>query len=357
MGNRNATGGLTDKLWPAGPLLPDRLWPAGFMLVESQFGSHLYGTQTPDSDLDIKGVYVPRGRDLILQQAPATSQTYKTKIGSGRNTSADVDAEYFTLQAFIDQLDKGEMQALDLLFAPRSFWCVSTNIWEEIQSNRSRLLHRSATPFIEYCKKQAAKYGLKGSYIAALKGVLEVLSGLNDTDRLWQYGSSDREVLKTIEHVSFIRIQNPKLNNSTEYLQVRGIKVDLNATVSYARKIFQKQLDVYGERARKAEQNDGVDWKAISHAIRACWQAEELLLTGFITFPLPRASELVRIKQGLVPYREAEEMIERGVERVKTAETRSALPERIDLAFWEDFVVTHYGKVIQGELRACGKLS
>ena len=38
-------------------------------LVVTVHGSHLYGTSTPSSDRDYKGVHLPSGRELVLQRA------------------------------------------------------------------------------------------------------------------------------------------------------------------------------------------------------------------------------------------------------------------------------------------------
>ena len=39
------------------------------LIVEMRFGSHLYGTDTATSDLDLKGVYLPSAREILLQRA------------------------------------------------------------------------------------------------------------------------------------------------------------------------------------------------------------------------------------------------------------------------------------------------
>jgi len=36
-------------------------------IVQIKFGSHLYGTETPASDLNIKGVCIPTAHDILLQ--------------------------------------------------------------------------------------------------------------------------------------------------------------------------------------------------------------------------------------------------------------------------------------------------
>jgi predicted nucleotidyltransferase len=45
------------------------------LIVEMRFGSHLYSTATPLSDLDYKGVELPDGRDILLQRVQGHDQS------------------------------------------------------------------------------------------------------------------------------------------------------------------------------------------------------------------------------------------------------------------------------------------
>lgn len=81
-------------------------------------------------------------------------------------------------------------------------------------------------------------------------------------------------------------------------------------------------------RAKLAESNDGIDWKATMHAVRIAAEAKELLLTGAITFPRPEAERLIQIRTGQVPYKEVEELIEKGLADIKDAETHSTLSNK-----------------------------
>jgi predicted nucleotidyltransferase len=38
------------------------------LIVNMRFGFHLYGIDMPDSDLDLKGVYLPEAHDILLQR-------------------------------------------------------------------------------------------------------------------------------------------------------------------------------------------------------------------------------------------------------------------------------------------------
>lgn len=100
---------------------------------------------------------------------------------------------------------------------------------------------------------------------------------------------------------------------------------------------------LYGERARLAQENEGIDWKAISHAYRCCQQLRELAQTGEIKFPLFCADFLKRIKKGKIPYsliqQELPELMESATDMVKFS---TFLPDEPDYNFWERFVLAVY---------------
>ncbi|MEI6702620.1 MAG: nucleotidyltransferase domain-containing protein, partial [Deltaproteobacteria bacterium] len=74
----------------------------GFKIVQMKVGSHLYGTATPESDIDIKVVYIPSARDILLQRvSPVVSESRPKRRGE-KNTSADTDCESFSLQRYLD---------------------------------------------------------------------------------------------------------------------------------------------------------------------------------------------------------------------------------------------------------------
>ena len=56
-----------------------------------------------------------------------------------------------------------------------------------------------------------------------------------------------------------------------------------------------------------------MDWKALSHSVRAIRQQEELLETGRLVFPLRDRGEILRIKKGGLSFQETEGVITRGL--------------------------------------------
>jgi len=110
------------------------------LIVELRFGSHLYGTATERSDLDVKAVYLPPGRDILLQRVRANL----TEPAAGQ-----VDRETFSLQRYLGLVAEGQMVALDMLFAPDSAMLrPPAPLWREIQANTGRLVTRRALAFV-----------------------------------------------------------------------------------------------------------------------------------------------------------------------------------------------------------------
>ena len=64
-----------------------------------QAGSHLYGTNIPNSDRDFKAVHIPGYKDILMGSGrPVISTSTGTKTSN--NTAADTDHESFSVGQF-----------------------------------------------------------------------------------------------------------------------------------------------------------------------------------------------------------------------------------------------------------------
>jgi hypothetical protein len=133
------------------------------------------------------------------------------------------------------------------------------------------------------------------------------------------------------------------------HLEVCGRKMPFTSAIKAARDIAQRMVDEYGQRALQAERHEGIDWKALSHAMRVGREALELFATGRITFPLPYAAEILAIKRGEVRYQYGAETIDQLLVDVEAAALSSPLREEPDQDFIDDLVVKAYSaKVVEG---------
>lgn len=310
-------------------------------IVNIKFGSHLYGTATPQSDLDFKGVYVPCARDILLQRVKGTVSEHRQKAEREKNLPGEIDRDSYSLQRFLGLAAEGQTVALDILFAPE--WAMPeppAPEWQEIVANRSRLLTRKSAAFLGYCRQQANKYGIKGSRVAAARNALALLSDLEAAHgTAAKLGDFAAEVGKLQgDHSALVDIEVANRTNTIRHWDVCGRKMPFTVSVKAAREVMQRLVDEYGQRALQAERQEGIDWKALSHAVRVGYQALELLGTGRVTFPLPNATHILAIKKGERCYQEVGAEIERLLVDVEAAAKISTLPAEPDHAWIEDFV-------------------
>ena len=329
-------------------------------IIEIKFGSHLYGTNTKNSDLDIKGIYLPEAKDILLNKIKSTIQSTRSKKHGERNTKNDIDCEYLSLCRFLELLAQGQTMALDMLFSPE-FKETENVILLEIYNNRHRILNKNVNAFVGYAKKQAAKYGIKGSRMEALQQICNLFNELVDSghrhSKLYEIRNkieiliNNNKNLVSLEKtplIEIIMLPDPDKILNQPHLHVCGRKVHLSKNIQEAYKIFKNILNEYGHRSKMAHLEDGIDWKALSHAVRVNNEAIELLKTGNITMPRPDALLLKKIKTGKLKYEKVSKLIETGLVDLMKAKEESTLNEVPDQDFIDNLLVNVYKDIIKG---------
>lgn len=312
-------------------------------LVRVQHGSHLYGTNTPASDLDFKSVHIPSGEAIILQRAENVIDRRVKASDTVKNTADDIDDQSYSLQKFFGMLAVGDTVATEILFAPSPVFADPD--WAEIQEIGRSLVNRQCRGFVGYCRRQAAKYGIKGSRMAACEDIVALLTAAIDKHGTIANVGIVADELATFcagHEFSAVEIITSQAGTEVPHLEVVDRKVPYTASLKTALDIYAKVFDNYGARARAAKLNEGIDWKAVSHAVRVARQAIELLSTGRITFPRPDAAELLAIKLGEIPYSIVSEQLEALVAEVEEVALTSPLPEKSNHSLIDRTVLRYY---------------
>lgn len=312
-------------------------------------GSHLYGLNTPESDMDYKGIYIPSMEDMILGNVKDSINLSSNKSNE-KNTSSDVDYEVYSLQKFMKLLSKGEMVAFDMLFAPdelieyydkygQIMTNPKTNPFYQIRQNYHLFIHSDMKAYLGYCRKQAAKYGIKGSRLSDLRKVVEVVDelferGVLSSDRLEQYVDQ----LPTTEHCY----------REGQVYVVLGKQHQLTTNIYEFHDRIHDAFKKYGDRAHRAEQNDGVDWKAVSHAFRAGYQLLDLFQFGKMILPLneSRKKLILSIKLGERNWVDVKQDLEDLLDRVENEANRSDLQKYPDYDKIDQFTLNLISKTL-----------
>jgi hypothetical protein len=300
------------------------------IIVKMKFGAHLYGTATSDSDVDYKGIFMPTKDEVLLGRIPK-SHNYSTGKDESKNTKSDIDVEIYSLHYFIKLACDGQTVAMDMLHAPKDMILQSSNIWKAIINNRHKFYTKNLKSFIDYARRQASKYGIKGSRINAALQILELLKKEDSSKKM-------REIWDELPRIEHCYDIVPDPNGMRQY-QVCGKSFQESATIGYVIPILEKFYNDYGRRARSAAENKNIDWKAISHALRAAYQTKEILIENNLIFPLKMAPFLMKVKQGKFDYlTEVAPVLESLMEEVEELSLSSTLPETVDRKFWDQLI-------------------
>lgn len=314
------------------------------LLYLTRFGSHLYGTDTEDSDEDFKGLFLPN-KTMMLLGDRCKSLSYHSGDDVSRNTSDDLDIELWSIQYYLENLGKGETNSIDLLF---SFTNPSEIVYYDQQlhvlfNNPLRFFDpKNCNAFIGYAIGQAKKYGIKGSRLGIIKQIYEWLEEVaNDfylTTKLYYLKDA---LLNKFYDPSYCF---EKEENGEKALVICG-KVHLNSiTFDEFYNRIKREYDKYGDRAKKAENNEGIDWKALSHAVRSLDQMTELLIFGKIKYPLFTSHQLKQIKNGEHSFKEVEDIITTKLEDVQYLQEMSTIQGKKDNKLVRNLILNLYNE-------------
>lgn len=328
-------------------------------LFSCLYGSRLYGTQTPTSDLDLKHVYLPELNDMLLGKQLSNKVKKTNTVKNTRNSADDVDEEFIPVQVFARDFMMGQTYALELAFAvdgthaEQRLYCYSEMFgfddesyrWFQttgdiaflpfyrfVRELRGMFLTSNIKALMGYAVNQASLYSFKGERLNAAREVLEILKELELADETARLGAHAEDA-----RWKSLAVKYPKYFKVTEYDigdgQMRPCFTLLEKTLPFTNdirmsyKVVKNLVDKYGTRADAASA-DNVDWKATMHALRIVDEGLQLLEHQVMLFPFEQAyvDRLLSIKRGEVPLEEVKAELDEKLERLKTLEHDHLMP-------------------------------
>lgn len=312
----------------------------GELLYATLHGSTLYGTNTSDSDIDIKGIYLPSLKSVITDSYPRTVSLLPVKGKDEKNKAGDIEITLYSLQEFLKMSMEGETISIDLLNSINTYCCmfVDSRVFKLFDSHEL-FYTKNMKAFLGYAKRQTAKYGMKGSRLAGLKEVRDACEPWLCTDiESSSYRLKDFYSLLPVNEFCFF-VEKPEMT----YYSILDALYQPNMTVKEFKELVQKKWDSYGERSRKAMENEGVDWKACSHALRAAYQLIEIYTTGEVKYPLEHREQLLRVKLGQIDFNTFGALLDFKIKKAEHLATLSSYPEKVDKWYWDGYLLECYG--------------
>lgn len=319
-------------------------------ISQVRHGSHLYGLDTIDSDVDYKGIFLPTFEEMVTGTA---KHEFRSSTGPehSKNSPGDVDTVYFSLQKFISMACNGDLVTLDYLHVNDENLISSSLAWRYIVANRSKFYTKNMKSSLGFMRKMIAKYSADDIRAAAIQQVLVALKEVivHSPGSRMDHAMSTYETLQDIaeKYPKYVRVFDGVCSGvqavETKILEVCGAKYHFTATVEYVADAVQKKYDWVKQQQLNPQDNNKINWSTVSHMLRAGYQLSEIYETGDLKYPLKNKEFLLAVKQGNLDFfTQVAPELERLYDKVETLAKNSNLPETVDHEFWNNFIVDVY---------------
>jgi hypothetical protein len=315
-------------------------------LFKCLYGSHLYGCATPKSDKDYKGIFLFSLDELIRRKADNVQWKDEEK---------NEEHEMYYAKRYIDLLSGGQTVAYSMLFAPDNMILETSAAWEFLRLNKHRVVSKMLKPFVGYARSQAQKYSIKGEKLSTLDMIIQDLQYLeqHSLHRVPNHIMSPYwdHMVQHYDGKPGVRFWvDTKGGVDTRLMEVCGRSFGETTAIKNWLEPLINLRKTYGSRALEAKESNGMDLKALYHAVRICSEMNEILKDGTITYPRPEAELLMDIRTGKLTNGEISCIIDKLMEEGDALFLTSKLPEKSDTEFLESWYVGAQTLAIEKEL-------
>ena len=297
-------------------------------------GSWLYGLNTPESDIDLKAIYLPSAKQLVRGEA---LKTYNYK-----NDELDIEIEIKSVSSFLKSAASCDTNCVDLLHAPDEMVLFETDLWKSIKSYKSGLYAKNMKGIVGYIKVHSKKYTSKIDRLNEMKKVLKLCKS-GDYDTIPNFPKVE-DIANGInwKDYKYVKVVDSVKEGEQKYLEVCGKKYIFIWNIDQLIYAMVTEINRYGERSNKGV-DKGIDSKSLSHALRVLLQLKEIVTTKGLQFPLRDADYVKAVKRGEVTdVEEVLSKIDYLYEECMNYLEESDLPDEVDVSQMESIVEEYY---------------
>jgi hypothetical protein len=289
-------------------------------ILEVRVGSHLFGTDNEDSDLDLVGVYMPWDDILFgVRSKNEVDLSVQVKDDTGRNLPESVDRKFHDIRKFFRLCIKGAPNILHVLMADER-----NIVYKDPFGFADRLMAKGPEfisleaheRFLGYAKAQRHKMKIKPENYRQLEVGLEVLSCFQDHMVLADVVADSARWEKTGAF---------KDEGQGKHVKCGDLSIERGTFVKKARKMIEHRLSRATNRAVLFTKY-GYDVKFASNLIQLLLELNELVETGWIEMPLTYAQDILDIKAGKYPVEYIDEWSEKLILEAEMLAQDSPLP-------------------------------
>jgi predicted nucleotidyltransferase len=249
-------------------------------------GSQLYGTSTPESDMDVKGIAIPPKEYLYGFQ-----QNFEQAI-----QSEPVDLVIYSLQKFMKLAADCNPNIIELLFADPDKWIVSIGIFKKLYDNRHAFLSMKARhTFAGYAFSQLKRIKSHRSWL---------LNPMTHKPTREEFGLNNMHKINSSIMGAFDNIKEKHdYNFDGEVMKLLTAEKRYTTALTQYNQYMNWKKNRNPKRALE-EEKMGFDGKHAMHLVRLTKMCKEILTTGEVVVSRPDARELLEIRNGKWTYDE-----------------------------------------------------
>jgi hypothetical protein len=296
------------------------------LILKVRVGSHLFGTNTPESDLDYEGIFMP-DKSLVFGfgRCREVDLGITSKDETGRNTSDAVDYKIREYRDFYLLALENNPNIMNILFANDEN--VMFQGWYGASLRAKKMLFPHAAcirRFKGYAMSQLKKMDVKPGNYRHLKEAEKLLSRKDPKD-----------ILVNAIHGIGIPFED---QGPGKHIKIGDIFLERSIQVKKAMRTIADRINRVGSRVEMWEEF-GFDCKFASNLIQMLLEGVEIVSTGGLKFPMERADLILDVKRGKYSRDEIIEM-SRGLEAdIDKAAEKTPLPSKPRYTEIHEFVM------------------
>jgi len=267
------------------------------LILKIRTGSHLYGTNTKDSDEDFVGIFMPTEEYVYgLKKIEEIDESIISKDENNKNTKEAVDCKYYEFRKFIKLAYECNPNILEILFVNLDNIVYINGYGKQLLCNRQLFVSGLVKQkFLGYAFAQKHKMQIKAENYFDLKQAINILIEYTNVNAL-NFNMYLIEAFPLLEGYNIFK-KNVDKNNNFKFFTIGDLNLQPSYSVRQAISIIKDRLSKVGNREELLTKY-GYDTKFGMHLIRLMFEGKELLTTGNLQFPLKDKNLLLDIRNG-----------------------------------------------------------
>ena len=258
-------------------------------------GSHFFNLNTPNSDKDFRGIYMPSPKEFYDGESKRRMIEWSTSPGNVKNlknTNKDVDFVLFSVTKFLELLKRGDFNMMELLHAPDDKILINSDIVKNFIHLRSGLMVNDISSFLGFIKKEYKRYGVNMYHYAIQENFINFLKTLPVNSEKYRMKHFWEETKQYIAEKDRTIKLTTVFTGSKGHQRINALVIARRCFLSTERvqrliEQIQITLDKYGHRQRSMAK-DGVEYKGLYHAMRLIYEANDLYDYGEFKIPFSK---------------------------------------------------------------------